>query len=115
MRAAASPREKDVDEVLQTTTVFENVSKGVFAKEATLKEVFGTTDQMKICLEILAKGELQVRARAAQRCAAQRSAQVLCRCKPRLVVPPMLLPRPPIRRATIAIRPSPTLFLGLHK
>lgn len=53
--------EKDLDEVLQTTAVFENVSKGIFANEKALQEAFGTTDQLKICLEILGKGELQVR------------------------------------------------------
>ena len=30
------------------------------AKEKQLQTVFGTTDEEKICLEILAKGELQV-------------------------------------------------------
>lgn len=52
--------EKDLDEVLQTTTIFMNVGKGVMAKEKELQEAFGTTDEEKICLEILAKGELQV-------------------------------------------------------
>ncbi len=52
--------EKDLDEVLQTTTVFLNVSKGILAKDKELQTAFGTTDQKSICLEILAKGELQV-------------------------------------------------------
>lgn len=49
-----------MDEVLQTTAVFNNVSKGIMAKEKQLQTAFGTTDEEKICLEILAKGELQV-------------------------------------------------------
>lgn len=53
--------EKELDEVLQTTTVFLNVGKGTVAKEKELQAAFGTTDQEKICLEILARGELQVR------------------------------------------------------
>lgn len=52
--------EKDLDEVLQSQTVYSNVSKGVLAKSKDLVKAFGTDDQAKICLEILEKGELQV-------------------------------------------------------
>ncbi|KAK4276679.1 hypothetical protein QN277_014801 [Acacia crassicarpa] len=52
--------EKDLDEVLQSHTVYSNVSKGVLAKSKDLVAAFGTDDQTKICLEILQKGELQV-------------------------------------------------------
>ncbi|GFP80226.1 ribosome maturation protein sbds [Phtheirospermum japonicum] len=52
--------EKDLDEVLQSQTVYSNVSKGVLAKAKDLMAAFGTDDQAKICLEILEKGELQV-------------------------------------------------------
>eukprot|EP00696_Hemimastix_kukwesjijk_P012173 gnl/Hemi2/25269_TR8506_c0_g1_i1.p1 gnl/Hemi2/25269_TR8506_c0_g1~~gnl/Hemi2/25269_TR8506_c0_g1_i1.p1 ORF type:complete len:251 (+),score=86.36 gnl/Hemi2/25269_TR8506_c0_g1_i1:85-837(+) len=52
--------EKDIEEVLQTHSVFTNVSKGILAKREDLVRVFETDDQDKICLEILAKGDLQV-------------------------------------------------------
>jgi len=52
--------ETDIDEVLQTPAVFMNVSKGEFAKQEELKKIFGIEDQKEICLQILAKGELQV-------------------------------------------------------
>lgn len=52
--------ETDLDEVLQSTAVFTNVSKGILAKDKELAAVFGTTDQEKICLLILEKGEFQV-------------------------------------------------------
>ncbi|XP_001636237.2 ribosome maturation protein SBDS [Nematostella vectensis] len=52
--------EKDIDEVLQTHTVFTNVSKGQVAKNEDLVRAFGTDNQTDICLKILAKGELQV-------------------------------------------------------
>ncbi|KAF8668366.1 hypothetical protein HU200_052311 [Digitaria exilis] len=52
--------EKDLDEVLQSHTVYSNVSKGVLAKSKDLTKAFGTDDQTKICIEILEKGELQV-------------------------------------------------------
>ena len=53
-------REKDIDEVLQATTVFGNVSKGTLAKHEDLVNVFGTGDEDKICRIILAEGDLQV-------------------------------------------------------
>ncbi|XP_012264011.1 ribosome maturation protein SBDS [Athalia rosae] len=52
--------EKDIDEVLQTHTVFTNVSKGQVAKKEDLLKAFGKDDQTEVCKEILTKGELQV-------------------------------------------------------
>merc|ERR1719464_1298785 len=54
--------EKDIDEVLQSHTVFTNVSKGEVAKKADLTKCFEDTkgDQTDICKIILAKGDLQV-------------------------------------------------------
>lgn len=46
--------------MLQTHTVFTNVSKGQVAKKEDLIKSFGTDDHTEICKEILAKGELQV-------------------------------------------------------
>lgn len=45
-------REKDLDEVLQSQTVYSNVSKGVLAKSKDLLAAFGTDDHTKICLEV---------------------------------------------------------------
>lgn len=52
--------EKDLSEVLQTETVFSNVSKGQVAKKEDLIKAFGKEDHVEICKEILTKGELQV-------------------------------------------------------
>lgn len=52
--------ETDIDEVLQTHTVFTNVSKGEVAKTDDLKKIFQTDSHDEICIKILAKGELQV-------------------------------------------------------
>lgn len=52
--------EKDIDEVLQTHTVFMNVSKGQLAKREDLLSAFRTDDVEAVCLEILANGELQL-------------------------------------------------------
>ena len=56
-------REKDIDEVLQATTVFSNVSKGTLAKHEDLVDVFGTDDEEKVCRIILAEGDLQASCR----------------------------------------------------
>ncbi|KAJ3099060.1 hypothetical protein HDU97_003493 [Phlyctochytrium planicorne] len=52
--------ETNIDEVLQTHTVYTNVSKGQTASGEDLNAAFKTTDVEKIILEILKKGELQV-------------------------------------------------------
>ena len=44
--------EKDIDEVLQSQTVFTNVSKGQVAKKDELMKVFGTDSHAEICLQV---------------------------------------------------------------
>lgn len=44
--------EKDIGEVLQSQTVFTNVSKGQTAKKEDLIKCFGTEDHLKVCLEV---------------------------------------------------------------
>ena len=44
--------EKDIDEVLQTHTVFVNVSKGQVAKKEDLVRAFGTDNQTDVCLQV---------------------------------------------------------------
>ncbi|GAA6235754.1 ribosome maturation protein SBDS [Lates japonicus] len=61
-----SGAEKDLDEVLQTHSVFVNVSKGQVAKRDDLTKAFETDDLTEICKQILAKGELQVSDRERQ-------------------------------------------------
>lgn len=45
-------REKDIDEVLQTHTIFTNVQKGTVAAGADLLRAYGTEDEMEICLVV---------------------------------------------------------------
>lgn len=52
--------EKNINEVVQTTTIFTNVSKGQVAAKNDLMTVFGVSDEHDVCLVILEKGELQV-------------------------------------------------------
>ncbi|KAK7468494.1 hypothetical protein VKT23_003000 [Stygiomarasmius scandens] len=52
--------ETSLDDVLQISNVFVNVSKGEVAKHQDLQKCFGTTDRDDIVKEILKKGEVQV-------------------------------------------------------
>ncbi|KAJ3864578.1 SBDS protein C-terminal domain-containing protein [Lentinula novae-zelandiae] len=52
--------ENNLDDVLQISNVFMNVSKGEVAKHGDLKKAFGTTEISGIVSEILKKGEVQV-------------------------------------------------------
>jgi ribosome maturation protein SDO1 len=52
--------EKDLDQVLQTDTIFTNVSRGDIATHEDLITCFGTTNHRKICIEIIKEGHLQV-------------------------------------------------------
>ncbi|KAJ2928908.1 hypothetical protein H1R20_g8354, partial [Candolleomyces eurysporus] len=52
--------ETNLDDVLQISNVFVNVSKGEVAKTGDLQKAFGKTDVEAIVAEILKKGEVQV-------------------------------------------------------
>ncbi len=45
-------RETDIDEVLQSHTVFSNVSKGQVAKTDELKKAFQTDNHTEICRQV---------------------------------------------------------------
>ena len=50
--ASSMDREKDIDEVLQTHTVFTNVSKGQVASKEDLMRVFGMDKETDVCLQV---------------------------------------------------------------
>jgi len=52
--------ETSLDDVMQISNVFMNVSKGEVAKSGDLQKAFGKTDVAEIVKEILKKGEVQV-------------------------------------------------------
>lgn len=52
--------EKDISDVLQSESVFLNVSKGQMAKQDDLKKAFGSATLDEIVKMILDKGEVQV-------------------------------------------------------
>uniref|UniRef100_A0AAV1V6H5 SBDS family rRNA metabolism protein n=1 Tax=Peronospora matthiolae TaxID=2874970 RepID=A0AAV1V6H5_9STRA len=52
--------EEDIDEVLQIAKVYENVSKGKFAKKSDWTKAFNVQSEERACRAILDYGELQV-------------------------------------------------------
>jgi len=52
--------ETNIDDVLQISNVFVNVSKGEFAKSDDLQKAFGTHSVEEVVKQILKKGEVQV-------------------------------------------------------
>lgn len=52
--------ETDINEVLQSDSVYTNVSKGVVANRKDLMEAFGTDDMLKVAMLILDKGDVEV-------------------------------------------------------
>ena len=52
--------ETDLSQVLQTETVFTNVSRGDVATNEDLITVFETTNHLKVCKQIIKEGHLQV-------------------------------------------------------
>lgn len=52
--------ETDINEVLQSDSVYTNVSKGVVANRKDLMEAFGTDDMVKVAIIILDKGDVEV-------------------------------------------------------
>jgi len=52
--------ETDIGEVVQSHSIFINVSKGIVAKKEDLQKCFSNSDEESILLEILNKGDLQV-------------------------------------------------------
>lgn len=49
----------DVDEIMTSDEIFEDMKKGMIARDQDLEEVFGTTEAQKIIEIMLEKGELQ--------------------------------------------------------
>ncbi|GJP73357.1 hypothetical protein CLOP_g4085 [Closterium sp. NIES-67] len=86
--------EKDLDEVLQSQTVFSNVGKGTLAKSKDLVAAFGTDDQEKVCLEILEKGEYQVSDKEREMQASSLLRDITCLVTERTVNPETHRPYP---------------------
>ena len=60
VRAFRSGVEKNIEQVLQTDTIFNDMVQGEVSSTEKLLEGFGTTDKKTICELILQKGKIQL-------------------------------------------------------
>jgi len=51
--------EPDISQVLAVETIFKDARKGARASEERMREIFGTTESLKVAEKILKKGEIQ--------------------------------------------------------
>jgi len=68
--------EKDIDEVLQTHTIFSNVGKGALAKAAELSKAFGTDDEDVVCRKVSGPRRSTEREKGRRHCSARVRAAV---------------------------------------
>ncbi|KAF5269669.1 hypothetical protein FQA39_LY08592 [Lamprigera yunnana] len=86
--------EKNIDEVLQTHTIFINVSKGEVAKKEDIIRVFGDKDDTEICKEILSQGDIQISDRERQHMLEAQFKEIAVEVTNRCVNPSINLPYP---------------------
>jgi len=86
-----------VSEVLATDIIFTDSGKGLKASEEKLKEVFGTTDPLKIAEVILKKGTLQLTTEQRKQLVEEKRRQIVSFISRECVDPKTNLPHPPLR------------------
>ena len=86
-----------VSEVLATDIIFTDSGKGLKASEEKLKEVFGTTDPLKIAAVILKKGTLQLTTEQRKQLVEEKRRQIVSFISRECVDPKTNLPHPPLR------------------
>jgi len=86
-----------VSQVLATETIFTDAGKGTKASEETLKQVFGTTDPLKIAGVILKKGTLQLTTEQRKQIVEEKRRQIISFISRECIDPKTNLPHPPLR------------------
>jgi ribosome maturation protein SDO1 len=86
-----------VSQVLATETIFTDAGKGTKASEETLKQVFGTTDSLKIAGVILKKGTLQLTTEQRKQIVEEKRRQIISFISRECIDPKTNLPHPPLR------------------
>jgi len=86
-----------VSQVLATETIFTDAGKGTKASEEKLKEVFGTTDSLKIAEVILKKGTLQLTTEQRKQLVEDKRRQIVSFISRECIDPKTNLPHPPLR------------------
>jgi ribosome maturation protein SDO1 len=86
-----------ISELLVTDTIFTDAGKGLRASEDKLKEIFGTTDPIKIADVILKKGTLQLTTEQRRQLVEEKRRQIISFISRQCVDPKTNLPHPPMR------------------
>ena len=86
-----------ISEVIATETIFTDAGKGTKASEEKLKEVFGTTDSLKIAEIILKKGDLQLTTEQRKQMVEEKRLQIIAFISRECIDPKTNLPHPPVR------------------
>jgi ribosome maturation protein SDO1 len=86
-----------ISQVLATEIIFTDSGKGTKPSEDTLKEVFGTTDPLKIAAIILKKGTLQLTTDQRKKMIEEKRKQIVSFISRECIDPKTNLPHPPLR------------------
>ena len=86
-----------ISQVLATETIFTDAGKGSKASEEKLREIFGTTDSLKIAEVILKKGTLQLTTEQRKQLVEEKRKQIISFIARECFDPKTNLPHPPLR------------------
>jgi ribosome maturation protein SDO1 len=86
-----------ITEVLAGETIFSDANKGTKVSEEALKKAFGTTDTLKIAIEILKTGTLQLTTEQRRKMIEDKRKQVVDFISRQCIDPRSNLPHPPTR------------------
>ncbi len=87
----------EISDVLAAENVFKDSKKGDKASEEMMKEIFGSTDALKVAEEIIRKGDIQVTTEQRRKMQDDRRKQIVAIISRRAVDPHTGLPHPPQR------------------
>jgi ribosome maturation protein SDO1 len=90
-------KSSSVSEVLAAETIFTDAGKGTKPSEEKLKEIFGTTDPLKIASVILKKGTLQLTTEQRKKLVEEKRRQIISFISRECIDPKTNLPHPPLR------------------
>ena len=86
-----------ISQVLATETIFTDAGKGSKASEEKLRDIFGTTDSLKIAEVILKKGTLQLTTEQRKQLVEEKRKQIISFISRECIDPKTNLPHPPLR------------------
>ena len=86
-----------ISEVIAADTIFTDAGKGTKASEEKIKDVFGTTDPLKVAEIILKKGDLQLTTDQRRHMVEEKRSQIIAFISRECIDPKTNLPHPPQR------------------